>query len=37
MITFAAPTFAGTIMLRAVFIIACIFAAGAVITMDAGF
>ena len=37
MITFAAPTIAGSYILRAVFIVACIFAAGAVITMDAGF
>ena len=37
MIAFAAPTLIGSYILRAAFIIACIFAAGAVITMDAGF
>ena len=37
MITFAAPTIAGTIILRAAFLIACMIAAGFVITMDAGF
>ena len=37
MITFAAPTIAGTIILRAAFLIACMIAAGFVITLDAGF
>ena len=37
MITFAAPTIAGTIILRAAFLIACMIAAGLVIAMDAGF
>lgn len=37
MITFAAPTVAGTIILRAAFLIACMIAAGFVITIDAGF
>lgn len=37
MITFAAPTIAGSIILRAAFLIACMIAAGFVIAMDAGF
>lgn len=37
MITFTAPTFAGTIILKAAFLIACMIAAGIVISLDAGF
>lgn len=37
MITFAAPTILGTFILKAAFIIACMLAAGFVITLDAGF
>lgn len=37
MITFAAPTAAGTVILRVAFLIACMIGAGIVITLDAGF
>ena len=37
MITFAAPTIIGTIILKAAFIIACMITAGIVIAIDAGF
>lgn len=37
MIIFAAPTVAGTIILKAAFLIACMAAAGFVIAMSAGF
>ena len=37
MITFAAPTIAGSLILRAAFLIVCMIAAGFVITIDAGF
>lgn len=37
MITFAAPTIIGTIILKAAFIIACMIVAGFIIAMDAGF
>lgn len=37
MITFTAPTIAGSIILRASFLILCMIAAGFVITLDAGF
>ncbi len=37
MITFTAPTVIGTFILKAAFLIACMIAAGLVITMDAGF
>jgi len=37
MITFAAPTIIGTIILKAAFMIACMIAAGIVIAMSAGF
>lgn len=37
MITFAAPTIIGTIILKAAFIIACMIAAGFIIAMGAGF
>lgn len=37
MITFTAPTIAGTIILRAAFLIACMIAGCFVITLDAGF
>lgn len=37
MIIFAAPTIAGSIILKAAFLIACMLAAGFVITLDAGF
>lgn len=37
MITFTAPTIAGTIILKAAFLITCMIAAGFVITLDAGF
>ena len=37
MIAFTAPTIIGTFILKAAFLIACMIAAGLVITMDAGF
>lgn len=37
MITFAAPTILGTIILKAAFMIACMIAAGFIIAMGAGF
>lgn len=37
MITFATPTITGTIILKAAFLIACMIAAGIVISLDAGF
>ncbi len=37
MITFTAPTIAGTYILKAMFLIACMIAAGMVIAADAGF
>lgn len=37
MIIFTAPTIAGSIILRVAFLIACMLAAGFVITIDAGF